>query len=125
MRNTGHEEFRGLPGMKIFSLKEMALKAEGGEYVLGSHDTGSHACYMIYGRVMPDEKGRLIKPGAGHEEIVLAVKGDLEMTGHYSGTLKEGEAVHVEGDHECLLENRGLSEAVYVIAGGHAGSGHH
>jgi hypothetical protein len=80
---------------------------------------------MIYGILRPKEKGRLVKPGAGHEEIVLAVKGDLKVTGCYSGILKEGSAFHVKGEQECFLENLGEIDAMCIIAGGHSESGHH
>lgn len=106
--------------MKIFDLKNKVAQSERGESLLGFRDTGSHACYMIYGILKPKEKGRQIKPGAGHEEIVLAAKEDLEVTGFYAGTLKEGLAFLIQGDQECFLENRGESNAVYVVAGGHS-----
>lgn len=111
--------------MKIIDLRERALISEGGEGVLGHRDTGRHACYMIYGRLRPGEKGRLFKPGFGHEEIVLAVKGDLNATGFYDGKLPEGSAFHLAGENECYLENTGKADAVYVIAGGHSEDGHH
>lgn len=111
--------------MKIFELKNKALLSENGEHILGSQETGSHACYMIYGILKPGEKGRVIKPGEGHEEIVLAMKGDIAVTGHCAGTLKEGSAFHIDGEDECFLENKGISDAVYIIAGGHSEGGHH
>lgn len=111
--------------MKIFELKNEALKSETGEHILGFKETGSHACYMIYGILKPGEKGRVIRPGEGHEEIVLAMKGDIEVTGHYSVILKEGSAFHITGEHECFLENKGISDAIYIIAGGHSEMGHH
>jgi len=111
--------------MRIFELKNRALNSQSGEHILGSQDTGSHACYMIYGFLKPKEKGRLIKPGKGHEEIVLAARGDLEVTGYYSGILKEGSAIHIKGEEECFLENKGETDAIYIIAGGHSEEGHH
>ena len=109
--------------MKTFDLRQMALDS-GGEYVLGVKDTGSRACYMIYGVLGPGEKGRIVKPGAGHEELVLAQRGDIEVSGQMSGTLKEGSLFHIAGDEECFLENASSVEAVYIIAGGHSGEGH-
>jgi len=111
--------------MKKVEARKRALSSESGEYILGLEDTGSHACYMIYGILKPGEKGRLIKPGAGHEEILLTVKADLELSGAFSGVLEEGDALHVVGDAAVFLENKGFSEAVYVIAGGHSAEGHH
>ncbi len=109
--------------MKKFDLKARAEK-QNNEYVFGSADTGSHACYMIYGRLMPGEKGREIKPGKGHEEMLLAAQGSFSMTGNFEGTLEEGSAIHLSGEQACYLENKGSSGAVYVIAGGHAEHGH-
>ena len=111
--------------MRIFELKQKALTSENREYILGFQDTGSHACYMIYGLMKPHEKARVINPGKGHEEIVLAIKGDLYITGYYTNCLKEGSACHIKGDHECFLENKDESDAAYVISGGHAEKGHH
>jgi len=109
--------------MKKINLREKAAKNKG-EYVFGAEDSGSHACYMIYGVLKPSEKERIIRPGKGHEEILAAVKGCLTVTGQYSGVLKEGHAVHLADEQACFLENRGEAEAVYVVAGGHSGHGH-
>jgi hypothetical protein len=106
--------------MKIFELRNKAIHSKNRESLLGYRETGSHACYMIYGILKSKEKQRLVKPGPGHEEIVLAMKGDLGVTGYDSGTLKEGSAFHLEGDQECLLTNAGESDAIYIIAGGHS-----
>jgi len=106
--------------MNTFDLKNKAIHSERGESLLGFHETGSHACYMVYGTMKAKEKGRRVKPGAGHEEIVLAAKEDLEVTGFYSGKLKEGLAFLIQGDQECFLENRGESDAIYIVAGGHS-----
>lgn len=109
--------------MNSFEVSRRASE-EGGEFVLGVADTGTHACYMIYGVLGPGEGGRLIKPGKGHEELVIAVKGDIAVTGRHDGVLKEGTAFHVAGDEECYLRNDSSSEALYVAAGGHSGGAH-
>jgi hypothetical protein len=96
-----------------------------GEYILGAEQTGSHACYLIYGILKAGELGRELKPGKGHEEIVLVLRGDLSSRGHYAGELKQGQALHLRGEETCLLDNPGDSESIYVIAGGHAEGGHH
>jgi hypothetical protein len=111
--------------VKNLELRNKALSSENSEYIFGFEDTGSHACYMIYGILKSRETRRLVTTGTGHEEIVLAIKGDLEVTGYYSGTLKESSAFHIEGEHECFLENPGEQEALYIVAGGHSESGHH
>lgn len=111
--------------MRIFEVRNGAIQSKGGEFLVGFQETGSHACYMIYGVLKSSDKGRSVRPGPGHEEIVLAMKGDLEVTGSYSGGLKEGFALHLAGDQECFLENQGESEAVYIISGGHLEAGRH
>ncbi len=111
--------------MRIFEVKNKAIHSKTGECLLGFQETGSHACYMIYGVLRPREKARSVKPGPGHEEIVLAVKGDLEVAGFYSGGLKEGYALYLEGNQECFLVNHGDSDAVYIIAGGHSETDRH
>jgi hypothetical protein len=108
--------------MKIY---EVAGKiGEQGEHVLGYDETGSHACYLIYGVLRAGEQGRVLKPGHGHEEMVVVVKGEVTLTGQCTGTVKQGQAVHLVGEASCFAENRTNTEAVYVIAGGHAGGGH-
>jgi len=111
--------------MRTFEVKNKCIHSTKGEFLLGARETGSHACYMIYGVLKSKEKARSVKPGPGHEEIILAIKGDLEVTGFYSGDLKEGCALHLEGNQECFLENQGESDAVYIIAGGHSEVGCH
>ncbi len=110
--------------MKIFEVKKSAAQSKKGEFLLGFQETGSHACYMIYGVLKSGENARSVKPGPGHEEIILAMNGDLEVTGFYSGGLKEGSALHLKGDEECFLRNQGGSDAEYIIAGGHSGANH-
>jgi hypothetical protein len=108
--------------MNVF---EVATRIPGsGEHILGYDETGSHACYLIYGVLKAGEKGRELRPGKGHEEMVLVTKGDLVLTGQLTGTLRQGQAIHLRGEDSCHAENRGEGDAVYVIAGGHSASGH-
>ncbi len=109
--------------MKIFDVSGKVDRS--GEFILGTKETGSHACYLIYGVMKPGEKGRELKPGAGHEEIILAVHGDLTLTGATTGILKQGHALHLQGEESVFVENNGRDQAVYVASGGHAGHGHH
>ena len=51
--------------MKTFEVKNKAIHSERGEYLLGFQETGSHACYMVYGVLKPNKKARSIKPGPG------------------------------------------------------------
>jgi hypothetical protein len=80
---------------------------------------------MLYGILRPGEKERLVRPGKGHEELVLAAAGNLHVTGHFAGLLKQGQAFQIAGESECRLENKGDSDALYVIAGGHSEADHH
>jgi hypothetical protein len=108
--------------MKTYHVTEEA--GDSGEYILGARQTGSHACYMIYGVLKPGEMKRELKPGNGHEEIVLAVTGDLQCIGAFSGILKEGHALHLRGENSVFVRNEGTAKAVYVVSGGHSAHGH-
>lgn len=109
--------------MTVFEVKGNV--GDSGEYILGAEQTGSHACYVIYGIMKQHEKGRELKPGKGHEEFFLAIKGDFVLTGYTEGVVKEGQAIHLRGDETVWLENASDSEAAYVISGGHSDGGHH
>ena len=109
---------------KTVPVQKWAIEA-GGEHVLGLKDLGTHACYLIYGELAPGEAGRKVCPGAGHEEILMAVAGDLQLTGEYlTGWLREGEAMHFQEQETCLLANPSGRKVVYVLAGGHSGIAH-
>ncbi len=110
--------------MKSFDVKALSA-SEGGEYVLGMKDLGTHACYLIYGTLGPGEGNRQVKPGQGHEEILCAVVGRLVI--HTPGgvyTLENGHAVHVREDESFEISNPDQDPVVYVMAGGH-GRPHH
>jgi hypothetical protein len=111
--------------MNTFDLKKHALSSDSGESVFGLEHTGSHACYMIYGILKPGQDKRVITPGKGHEEMVLAVKGNFEMSGRFSGHLREGCAFYVAGEDTVYLQNTETTDACYVIAGGHSQDAHH
>jgi uncharacterized cupin superfamily protein len=109
---------------KFHPLRKRAVDF-GGEYVLGMRDLKTHACYLIYGELKPGETGRKICPGPGHEEILLAVQGELRVSeGTEESILGEGEAVHFAGEETVFLSNPGQEKAVYVLAGGHSAGGH-
>jgi uncharacterized cupin superfamily protein len=104
----------------IYNLIERAGE-NNGEYVLGSADLHTHACYFIYGILNPGEKGRLIRPGKGHEEIVCLISGDVMLRSEKeSFALYEGQAFHLKGEEAYHMDNQGSSNAVYVISGGHS-----
>lgn len=104
--------------MKCFDLATLAL-TQGGEYVLGEKDLHSRACYFVYGRLEAREKNRLVRPGAGYEEILCAVDGPLLMhTSHGDVVLPEGHAVHVKENESFPLSNPSDKSVTYVMAGG-------
>lgn len=107
--------------MKILNTKNHIQNLKTDEYILGADLTGSHACYMIYGVIKPQDAPRLIKPGKGHEEIVLIIKGKAKVN---EIILQEGESFHIVEDEYCFLENISDTELIYIIAGGHSESGH-
>lgn len=103
----------------------MRAKAEGGETVLGAQDLETHACYLIYGILEPGQKGRVLNPGPGHEEIVCLVAGVATLVGPDGPQpLKIGEAFYLKGDVTYTLENHQKMPVVYIAAGGHSGEGH-
>jgi len=112
--------------MKTYDLKVRA-QAEGGETVLGTRDLETHACYLIYGFLAPGQKGRVLNPGPGHEEIICLVTGGAVLVGPEGRfELTPGQAFHLAGDVTYPLENPGNEVAVYLAAGGHSeGHAHH
>ncbi len=102
----------------------MRAKAEGGETVLGSEELGTQACYLIYGVLEPGQKGRVLNPGPGHEEIIVLVAGVATLSGpDGSQNLKLGEAFYLKGDVTYTLGNQQKWPAVYIAAGGRSGEG--
>ena len=111
--------------MTIYNISELASENKG-EYVLGSADLHTHACYLVYGVLNPDEKGRMINPGKGHEEIVCLVYGEVMLRGESETfNLKPGQAVYLKGNGEFFMDNKGRDDAIYVISGGHSEGHHH
>ncbi|MGD9817350.1 MAG: hypothetical protein AB7V04_01485 [Desulfomonilaceae bacterium] len=111
--------------MKAFEIDKLA-REQGGEYVLGMKDLHTHACYMVYGVLKPGETDRLVKPGEGHEEILVPVTGPVQVTaekGNY--VIEQGNAVHVKEDESFFISNKTDQPIIYVLAGGHCREHHH
>lgn len=103
----------------------MRAKAEGGETVLGTEELSTQGCYLIYGILEAEQKGRVLNPGAGHEEIFCVVAGVATLvTPEGPLNIKVGEAFCLKGDVSYTLENHQKMPVVYVAAGGHSGQGH-
>jgi len=110
--------------MKTYDIAELAR--EKGEYVLGSAELNTHACYMVFGIMNTGEKDRTLKPGRGHEEIFCLISGVVTLrNGGQKIFLGPGQALHLRGDESWTMDNDGPSEVVYVLAGGHSGGHEH
>ncbi len=110
---------------KVYDLAGRAPR-EGGETVLGLKDLGTHACYMLYGVLLPGEPPRLLKPGAGHEEIICCVAGAITVSGPEGRTtLQAGQALYLQGEDSRQAAAAGPGEARYLAAGGHSAGEHH
>jgi len=105
--------------LRTFDLQHLATE-QGGEYVLGMKDLHSRSCYMIFGILQPKEAQRLVKPGAGHEEILCAVEGPITLHTRYGDVLlPKGHAVHIKENDSFLISNASDEAIVYILAGGH------
>jgi uncharacterized cupin superfamily protein len=108
--------------MRSFDLAGLA-STFGGEYVLGTKDLNTDACYMIYGLLKGGEAERLIRPGKGREEILCALDGPLLMhTGGGETILEQGNAIHVKAEDSFLISNPSNRPVVYIVAGGNTRS---
>jgi uncharacterized cupin superfamily protein len=106
--------------MDFYNISDLALK-NNGEYVIGSEDLHTHACYLIYGVLKPGEQGRILRPGRGHEEIICLVHGEAILhRDNRAYSLQKGQAFYITGEESCLMDNKGTEDAVYIIAGGHS-----
>lgn len=111
---------------KVYDLAGRAPR-EGGETVLGLKDLGTHACYMLYGLLSPGDPPRALRPGPGHEEIILCLSGVMRLNGEGGElTLQAGQAVYLKGEETYEASCAGPLEARYAAAGGHTpGDDHH
>ncbi len=108
--------------MKSFDLAKLAA-AQGGEYVLAAKDLHTRACYLVYGFLKPGERGRLVRPGDGYEEILCTITAPLLMklpTGEV--VLERGHAVHIKPTDSFYISNPNDDPVVYIIAGGRSES---
>lgn len=104
---------------EIYDL-EGRVRREGGETILGLKDLSTHACYMIFGVLDPGGHARILKPGDGHEEIIMAVAGTIRLEGPDGEMmLRPGQAIHLKGEETWEAFCEGEAEARYVAAGGH------
>jgi len=105
--------------IKLYDLVALAA-SQGGETVLGLRDLGTHACYLIYGRIEPGEEPRLLKPGEGHEEIFLVISGIMSLKGPgVEQIVSAGHAFHLQGAETWQAAAMGPKPVLYVAGGGH------
>jgi hypothetical protein len=104
--------------LKLYDLNSLC-KLMGGEYVLGTKDLHSKACYLIYGLLNPGEGDRLIKPGDGYEEILCGIDGELLIDNAGIKTpLPSGFAMHIQEDQCFYISNPSQETRRYILAGG-------
>jgi uncharacterized cupin superfamily protein len=105
---------------QVYDL-EGRVRREGGETVLGLKELGTHACYMLFGVLDPGGEPRVLKPGQGHEEIILAISGAINLQGPDGEdvVLQAGQAIYLKGEETWLATCMGPAEARYAAAGGH------
>lgn len=109
--------------MKLISLKGNLFRD--GEYLVGFEQTGTHACYFLYGFLKPEEE-REISPGRGHIEIVCLLEGEVKLiTDGNEIVLKKGRGFVIEGEEKVKAKNISNKIAVYVVSGGHLDLSHH
>lgn len=109
--------------MKLINLKENLFRE--GEYLVGFEQTGTHACYFLYGFLKPEEE-REISPGKGHIEIVCLLEGEVELIkGSEVIKITKGSGFVVEEEEKVRLKNIGDKVAVYAVSGGHTDLSHH
>lgn len=109
--------------MKVINVKDNLYRE--GEYLVGFEQTGSHACYFIYGLIKKEDI-REVSPGEGHEEIIALIEGSLEVKyNDHSIILNKGQSIYLKGREAVTLKPYNCDLAIYVIAGGHAEDSHH
>ena len=109
--------------LKLVDLKDNLFRE--GEYLVGFEQTGTHACYFLYGFLKPGEE-RDISPGNGHVEIVCLLEGEIELvTDNEKLNLTKGKGFVIEGEEKVKVKNIGDKVAVYVVSGGHVDPSHH
>ena len=105
--------------MKIYKLPALSENDNGKEYCLGCDDLDTHAVYILYGRLSPNEANREVRPLEGHEAILYLIKGEIKVTNKDSDfTISDGEAFHIKDSESVLLGNLSEKESVYIMAGG-------
>lgn len=109
--------------LKRVNIKENLFRE--GEYLVGFEQTGTHACYFLYGVLKTGEQ-RKMSPGRGHVEIISILEGEVEVLN--SGKREKfvrGEGFVLEGEERVEVKATGGKPVIYVISGGHTDLSHH
>lgn len=111
---------------KVFDMAGLAPR-KGGEAVLGLKDLDTHACYVLYGLLGPDDAPRPLRPGPGHEEIFVVISGAMKIQNqNETHTIQAGQAFYLKDEQPFQATAAGALETRYVAAGGHTpGQEHH
>ncbi len=105
--------------MKIYKLPDLSKTNNGKEYCLGCEDLNTHAVYVVYGRLSPNETSREVEPLKTHEAILYLIKGEISVTGNGTDfTISSGEAFHIKEGESVELKNLSDRESIYLMAGG-------
>ncbi len=109
--------------MKIYKLPVLSQNDDSREYCLGCDDLDTHAVYILYGRLSPNESKREVTPLEGHEAILYLIKGEIKVTSKDTDfTISDGEAFHIKDYESVILGNLSEKESIYIMAGGNSRS---
>jgi len=101
--------------MKIYKLPQLADLTPDGSYTLGPEELGATRVSLRYARLRPGSPPDRISAGEA-DAVVMVLKGDLSAAkGKSSFRVSAGEAFHVNGGSEVILENPAQEEAVYIV----------
>jgi glyoxylate utilization-related uncharacterized protein len=107
--------------MKIYKLPVLSENDDSREYCLGCDDLDTHAVYILYGRLSPNEANREVSPLEGHEAILYLIKGEIKVTREgVDFTISDGEAFHMKDNESVILGNLSEKESIYIMAGGNS-----
>ena len=105
----------------IINLHEKCLESKCREFFYGAKiNKDIKDVYLGLGYLEPGESGRKQGPGRGHEELLYAVDGQLEvMIKKEIFTLNEGEVYFIPDGSKVKLRNIVDKREHFMIAGGH------
>ena len=105
----------------VLNLKEKCNQSKDREFFYGAKiNKAIKDVYLGLGYLESGESGRKQGPGNGHEELLYAVDGQLEITIKKEiFTLNEGEIYFIPDGSKVKLRNTLDKRVYFMIAGGH------